>query len=158
MRSLNERQQRFVLAMIEQPGISQTRAAELAGYSAASDGAIRVTGHRLAHDERVLAALHEVASQRMRSSSLIAANVLVGLLGSEDEKVQLKAAGMLLDRVGFGAQQNININQTVTDQSGKAIMDRIRALAQKHGLDERRLLGAPAPPVTDAEFSEVKDG
>jgi hypothetical protein len=28
--------------------------------------------------------------------------------------------------------QNINVNQTVTDTSGKAIMDRIQQLAQKH--------------------------
>jgi hypothetical protein len=54
---------------------------------------------------------------------------------------------------GFGAQQNININQTISDQSGKAILDRIKSLADKHGLN---LLGGPAP--VDVEFSEVKDG
>lgn len=158
MRALNERQRAFVMAVIEQPGITQGEAARRAGYSASSDGLLRKTGHFLAHDERVIAAIHEVAGQRMRSSSLLAADVLVGLLGSGDEKVQLKAAGMLLDRVGFGAQQNININQHVTDNSGKAIMDRIAALADKLGLDKGRLLGAPAAPVLDAEFSEVKDG
>lgn len=157
MRALTEKQRGFVMAIIENPGITQGKAAELAGYQN-SPGGMRVTGHLLAHDERVLAAIHEVAGQRMRSSSLMAADVLVQLLGSGDEKVQLKAAGMLLDRVGFGAQQNININQTVTDNSGKAIMDRIRALAQKHGLDENRLLGISGPKRTiDAEFTEVND-
>lgn len=152
MRALTERQRAFVLAVIEHPGITQGKAAELAGYQN-SPGGYRVTGHMLSHDERVIAAIHEVAGQRMRSQSLLAATVLTQLLGSEDEKIALKAAGMLLDRVGFGAQQNININQTVTDNSGKAIMDRIKALASKHGMDAKRLLGAP---VVEAEFSEVK--
>lgn len=157
MRALNERQRAFVMAIIEHPGITQGKAAELAGYQN-SPGGHRVKGHLLAHDERVIAAIHEVAGQRMRSSSLLAADVVVQLLGSSDEKIALKAAGMLLDRVGFGAQQNININQHVTDNSGKALMERIRALSQRLGLDEQKLLGGkPAAPVVEGEFSEVKD-
>lgn len=156
MRALTERQRAFVMAVIEQPGITQGEAARLAGYSASSDVLLRKQGHFLAHDERIIAAIHETAGQRMRAQSLMAANVLVELLGSENETIALKAAGMLLDRVGFGAQQNININQHVTDNSGKAIMERIRALAQKHGLDEAKLLGKKAEPaVIEAEFAEV---
>ncbi len=152
MLALTEKQRGFVMALIENPGITQGKAAELAGYQNSPLGH-RVKGHVLAHDARVLAAIHEVAGQRMRSHSLLAADVLTQLLGSADEKIQLKAAGMLLDRVGFGAQQNININQTISDQSGKAIMERIRSLTDKHGI---KLVGGPEP--VDAEFSEVKDG
>jgi hypothetical protein len=160
MAALSERQRRFVEIMIEQPAITRHKAVELAGYQNSNpEGAgHRVTAHRLMHDDRILAALHEQAGRRLRSHSLMAADALVGLLASDDPKIQLKAAVMLLDRVGFGAQQNININQTVTDNSGKAIMERIRALADKHGVPMQQLLGAPAKPVVDAEISEVKDG
>ena len=160
MSALTEKQRRFVEVLLEQPGISRHKAAELAGYQN-SPGGMRVYAHRLMHDDRVIAALHEQAGRRMRSNSLVAANVLVDLMESPDTKdeVRLKAAGMLLDRVGFGAQQNININQTVRDESGKAILQRIEQLAGKLGVPVAGLLGAkPAAPVVDAEFSEVKTG
>lgn len=151
MLALNERMRAFVMAVVENPGITQGKAARLAGYSASSDVLLRKTGHFLMHDERILAAIHEVASQRLRSSSLMAADVLVTLLGSADEKIQLKAAGMLLDRTGFGAQQNINIHQTVTDQSGKAVMDRIKRAAAALGVDAGQLLGVEPMKVINAD-------
>lgn len=157
MTALTERQRAFVEVLLDQPGISQWKASELAGFQN-SPGGHRVNAHRLMHDERVLGALHEQAGRRLRSNSLMAANVVARLLDSEDPKIALKAATILLDRVGFGAQQNININQTVTDQSGKAIMERIRALADKHGIPMQQLLSRPAAAVVDAEFSEVNDG
>jgi len=155
MAALSERQRSFVMALIEFPGITQAEAARRAGYSDASEGA-KVRGHYLAHSPAVLAAMREEAGKRLNSSSLMAANVLLTLLTDEgvEPKDRIKAAGMLLDRSGFGAAQTINVNKTTTDHSGKAIMERIQQLAQKHGLDPMKLLGAPAP--VDAEFSEVK--
>lgn len=156
MAALNERQRSFVMALIEFPGITQAEAARRAGYSDHLEAA-KVRGHYLAHSPAVQAAMREEAGKRLNSSSLMAANVLLSLLTNErvDPKDRIKAAGMLLDRSGFGAAQTINVNKHVTDNSGKAIMERIQQLAQKHGLDAKRLLGKP---VVDAEFSEVKDG
>lgn len=159
MAALNERQRAFVMAMIEFPGITQRDAAERAGYSpSGSNSALRVHGHYLAHHPGVQAAIREEAGKRLNSASLTAANVLMSLLTDDavEPKDRIKAAGMLLDRSGFGAAQTINVNKHVTDNSGKAIMERIRSLAEKHGLDSGRLLGKPEP--VDVEFSEVKDG
>jgi phage terminase small subunit len=156
MQVLNERQRQFVLELVADPLLSNAEAARIAGYSDSSEAA-KVTAHRLMHDQRIIEALHEQAGKRLRSVSLKAAHRVEAMLDSEDDKIALKAAVAILDRVGFGAQQNININQTVTDQSGKAIMDRIRALATKLGLDEQRLLSGPGEAVVDAEFSEVSD-
>lgn len=155
MAALSERQRAFVMAMIEFPGITQAKAAIRAGYRN-SPGGMKVQGHYLAHHLGVQAAIREEAGKRLNSAALTAANVLVGFLTDKevDPKERIKAAGMLLDRSGFGAAQTINVNKTTTDRTGKAIMERIAALAQKHGLDAGKLLGAPA----DAEFSEVKDG
>lgn len=156
MTALTERQRAFVMAMIEFPGISQAEAARRAGYSDKSQGA-KVYGHYLAHNPAVQAAIREEAGKRLNSASLTAANVLMQLLTDEavEAKDRIKAAGMLLDRSGFGAAQTINVNKSVTDNSGRAIMEKIRSLAAKHGLDARQLLG-PTKPVVDAEFSEVK--
>ena len=157
MRALNERQRRFVLALIETPGLTQREAARRAGYSDKSEGA-KVRGHYLAHSPAVQAALREEAGKRLNSLTLVASSFLMQVLGDDEApyKDRLKAALAVLDRTGFAAAQNINVNKTVTDQSGAAIMERIRALADKHGLDANRLLGKPAAPVVDAEFVEVK--
>lgn len=156
MAAISEKQRGFVMAMIEFPGITFADAARRAGYSDVADGA-KVRGHYAAHNPAVQAAIREEAGKRLNASSLTAANVLMTLLTDEavDAKDRIKAAGMLLDRSGFGAAQTINVNKTVTDRSGNAIMERIKQLAEKHGLDPQRLLGAP---VVDAEFSEVKNG
>lgn len=157
MAALTEKQRAFVMAMIEYPGITQGRAAEIAGYSTSSGVFLRKTGHYCAHHPGVQAAIRAEAGKRLNSTSLTAANVLLELLTDEkvEAKDRIKAAGMLLDRSGFGAAQTINVNKTVTDQSGKAIMERIKALAAKRGLDPMKLLG---PAVVEGEFSEVKDG
>lgn len=159
MAALTEKQRGFVMAMIEFPGITFADAARRAGYSDTADGA-KVRGHYCAHNPAVQAAIREEAGKRLNSASLTAANVLMTLLTDEavEPKDRIKAAGMLLDRSGFGAAQTINVNKTTTDRTGKAIMERIAALAQKHGLDTKALLSGPAPAVVDAEFSEVKGG
>jgi hypothetical protein len=157
MSALNARQRAFVMAMIEFPGITQAKAAEMAGYVNSPVG-LRVHGHYCAHSPAVQEAMREEAGKRLNSASLMAANVLLQLL-TDDEvaaKDRIKAAGMLLDRSGFGAAQTINVNKTVTDRSGAGMLDRIRALASGLGLDPVKLLGGNA--VVDAEFSEVPDG
>lgn len=149
MQALTEKQRLFVLAMIEVPGCSHAEAARRAGYSDIKEGA-KVRGHYCAHSPAVQAAIREEASKRLNSASLTAAGVLMQLLTDEaiEPKDRIKAAGMLLDRSGFGAAQTINVNKTTTDRTGKAIMERIQALAVKHGLDPTKLLET-APKVID---------
>jgi phage terminase small subunit len=142
MAALNERQRSFVMAMIEFPGISFADAARRAGYSDVADGA-KVRGHYCAHNPTVQAAIREEASKRLNAASLTAANVLMSLLTDEgvEPKDRIKAAGMLLDRSGFGAAQTINVNKHVTDNSGKAVMERIEKAAAVLGIDPETLLG-----------------
>ena len=154
MSALSERQRAFVLAMLDVPGCSHAKAARLAGYSDVAGGA-RVRGHHAAHNPAVQAAMREEAGKRLNSMSVMAANVMMDImLTSKDDKTKMKAAAAVLDRTGFAAAQNINVHKTSTDNSGKAIMERIAALAEKLGVDAGRLLGAP---VVEAEFTEVKE-
>jgi hypothetical protein len=158
MSALNDKQRGFVLALIEFPGISNAEAARRGGYSDVADGA-KVRGHYTAHNPAVQAALREEAGKRLNSTSLTAAGVLLQLLTDEavEPKDRIKAAGMLLDRSGFGAAQTINVNKTVTDRSGKAVLARLQELAVKHGIDPMKLLDGPGEAV-EAEFTEVSDG
>ncbi len=71
---------------------------------------------------------------------------------------QFKAAALLAGLNRFTVDQNINVNQTVTNRSEPAMLEQIRHLAELLGLDAQKLLGANSAPVVDAEFSEVKDG
>lgn len=162
MLALTDKQRQFVLELVADPMVSRSEAARRAGYSDASEAA-KVSAHRLMHDQRIVEALHEQAGKRLWSLSLKAAHRVDQMLDSEDEKVVLKAAVAVLDRVGFGAQQNININQTVRDESSKAILKRIEALADRLGVPTQALLASNGAekintPVVDGEFSEVIDG
>lgn len=153
MLALSEKQRRFVLELVADPLMSRAEAARLAGYSDASEAA-KVQAHRLMHDQRIIDALHEQAGKRLWAISMKATHRVEQMLDSEDDKVVLKAAVAILDRTGFGAQQNININQTVRDESSKGILKRIEMLADRLGVPKAGLLGGPAPTI-EGEFSEV---
>lgn len=156
MAALTVKQRGFVLAMIERPGCSFAEAARIAGYSNASEGA-KVSGHYCAHNPAVQAAMREEAGKRLNASSLMAANVLVGILSDDDVKPKdkIKAAGMLLDRSGFGAAQTINVNKRIEDRSGAGMLEKIAQLCAVLGVDPQKLLGVNSEPVVDAEFTEV---
>lgn len=156
MRALNASQRRFAIAAAQYPLAKDWQIAKAAGYSDKSHGALRVAAHRLFHDEKVLAAIKECADKDIRGTAIMGVAIAKKIARMDGHRDQLKAALALIGLAGFTVDQNININQNVTDNSGKALMERIRALAQKHGLDENRLLGVRAPDkVVDAEFSEV---
>jgi phage terminase small subunit len=151
MAALNDRQQKFVLAMLLIPGCSHARAAREAGYSDVKEGA-KVRGHYAAHNPKVQDAIREEARRRLDGLSVIAANVMMDAM--LDPKVptkdKLKAASAVLDRTGFAAVQKIDV--TRKDESGVAVLDQIRRLAEKLGVPVQNLL---SKPVVDAEFSEV---
>lgn len=160
MQALSPMMRAFVLAVLNQRRRNNTAAARRAGYSEANVVGLRVTGHRLAHDSRVIAALHEEAGKRMETAAHIAAGIVVDVMTGKDteDKDKLKAAGMILDRTGYGASQTINVNKTVTrkmDMSAAAA--KIAEFRQKFPEHFARIVGGAAqtPAVIDGEFSEV---
>ncbi len=152
MLALTEKQRGFVLAMLTIPGCSHSRAAREAGYSDVK-GADRVSGHLCAHNPNVQAAMREEAGKRLNSLSVVAANVMMDIMLSEDAgpKDKLKAAMAVLDRTGFAAAQTINVHKTVTDNSGKAVLERIKRAADALGVDPGTLLGATPMKVINHE-------
>lgn len=152
MRLLTDKQRSFVMAHVEFPALASAEHARMAGYSDSGEGC-KVIACRMLQDRKVVEAIQEQAGKKLWAISLKASARVEQMLDSEDEGIVLKTALAVLDRVGHAPQQNININQNVTDNSGKALMERIRALAAKHGLDPQKLL---TKPVIEGEFSEVK--
>lgn len=159
MKACNPAQRRFALAAVQFPLAKDWQIAKAAGYSDFSHGALRVTAHRLFHDEKVLAAIKELADKEIRGSALLGIATIKKIARLDGHKDQLKAASELVGLAGFTVEQNINVNQKITDQSGQAILTEIKRLADKMGVPLQQLLGhAASTPVIDGEFVEVKSG
>jgi phage terminase small subunit len=158
MLALSPAKRRFALAAVMYPLAKDWQIAKAAGYSDRSHGALRVTAHRLFHDEAVLAAIKECADKEIRGSAMLGIATIKKIARHDMHKDQLKAAQTLVGLAGFTIDQNINLKQTIKDESGNAIMTEIKQLAAKLGVPLQVLLGPKAAEPIDAEFSEVKDG
>jgi phage terminase small subunit len=155
MRQLTTKQQRFVIAYLEQPTQNGSAAARAAGYQSKGAG-IRVEAMRQLRNERVLAALREEVDKRFRSDTVIARGVLleIALDPQHPAVARLKAATALLDRGGFHSMSEQRITVDHRDLTGDAMIERIKALAVELGVDATKLLGynghatAEAPAIT----------
>jgi hypothetical protein len=63
MRLCDERERRFVRAVLDYPTATQTKWARIAGYSSSSAGSLKVQGHKVSHRRRVLDAVAEETGQ-----------------------------------------------------------------------------------------------
>jgi hypothetical protein len=153
MLALNPQQRAFVLAYVETGGQDQTRAAHLAGYGG-TDNSRRVQAHRLAHDDKVLRAIREVADKRVRSGALLGAEVVLEIAKDPTHKDRFKAAQSLMDRSGMLVPTKVeheHIHRTEADDERIA---RLIGVARQLGMDPRQLLGSVGVTV-DAEFKVV---
>ena len=156
MRALpTDRQRAFVCAMIETGGTNKLVAAQLAGYTGDS-ASLKVTGHRLAHDEDVLNAMHEEASRRLKSGQIQAVSTLLMIMqSSPKDSDRLKAIEMLMNRTGMHAMSEhkvVNVNQSKTDAE---LVKRLKLLAKEAGMDEAGLLRQVG--YIEGDFTEVKE-
>lgn len=156
MRALNERQQKFVVALAEYGDDNHKRAALIAGYT--DNQSLATQAWRLASDPKIQAAIQEVCLGRLHGGKLLAVSTLVTLTKSNDEKIALKAAIAIMDRTGLHAVSEHNVKTQDVSKTDDAMIDRIVALANKLGLDPKKLLGSAGVQgdVIDGEFVEVK--
>ncbi len=156
MKALNERQRLFVIALLDLGGRkNHRRAAKFAGY----DGdaiTLKVTGHRLAHDPKVQAAILEEAKSRMQAATVAAVNFIEDVLTSTryDVKYRMKAAQMVLDRGGLHALTEHKVDVNVNDTRAEKLL-RVVALAKQLGKDPRELLGNLAD-VIEGDFKVLE--
>lgn len=161
MLALNERQRKFVRAMIElgRNGVQNfAEAARQAGYSDHMERC-KVTGHTMAHDARIQSAILEESRKRVNlAASVIATPVVVGI--AMDEAVpprdRLRACEMLFNRGGMPAQTEHKV--TVEHRQPKQMVELAARLAAELGVDPAKLIGVnrTAAPVIEGEYVEVK--
>lgn len=156
MRALTPAQRRFALAAAMDPLAKDWEIAKAAGYSARSNGSLRVAAHKNFHDEKVLAAIRECADKHARSTALLGIAMLEKIARKDGHKDQFKAAKELSGINGFSVEQKINVQQTVTTRMDVSdATARIAEFRQKYPEQFAKLMGTA--PVIEGEFTEVKE-
>jgi hypothetical protein len=104
MRALpSDKHRCFVISLyeVERGRGANVQAAKMAGFgtSTTSANGWSAIGYRLAHDEKILMAIHEEDQRRIRSSAPRAIRALSNLVEDPDHKDHGRALAMVLDRV-----------------------------------------------------------
>lgn len=163
MLALKESQRAFVNALLQQSEQNYTRA-YMSAYPDASYDTANVNGIRLAHNSKILDALHEEAGNRLRSAALLGASVIRQIANDPTHKDQLKAATTLLNRIGLHERtehkvtverptDDVEIIQRIVDL-GKSMDWTDAEIRAAIGHNTELPIGLLAAPI-DAEFEEV---
>jgi Terminase small subunit len=153
MRALTDKQQRFVVAMIETGTWNMTECARIAGYSG-NDNTMKQRAFELTHSQKIADALEEMVRKSLKSGAAIAQRVLFEIALDPTHKDRLKAAENLLNRSGLHAmtEHKMTVTHTMDD---KEMIARIRNLAGTLGLDAQKLIGTAG--VVEGEFEVVEN-
>lgn len=171
MRALgSDRQRRFVYAFVMDGGRNYQRAYLEAGFSPGTVNAATVNAWKLAHDERIQAAIREESYKRLGRTGAAAADFLASVVENPDMKtaMRMKASLEILNRIGIHAmtEHKVTVEKKMNPQEK---IDHAMRLAQALGLDPAKLLGAagvkalPEPvsdtsePIEDAVVVETLD-
>jgi phage terminase small subunit len=155
MQALTPKRRAFVLAYLSNGG-EQRAAAKAAGYSngtrdygperAANGlkpdyGVCDVVGSQLMRDEKVLSAIEECARLQFRGLIAPAIEAAKAMLRAKSHPKHADTVLSILSRLGYGERSEQAVAVTHTDRRGEVVIERIRELAAKHGLDADQLLG-----------------
>jgi phage terminase small subunit len=166
---LTSRQLRFAVALVSEvtPGPKAAEAAAIvAGFKSGRDYA-----NRLAHDPRIIAAVEELARQRLTLDVPQALDTLRSAMSDKFSKDKVRAATALLDRV-IPTKQELTVKAEPIDRT-KAAIEHLRRL-QDMGASHEMLLRKFGPQglqhfqelarqqdasrnVIDVEFSPVPE-
>lgn len=162
MKAISEQQRAYVIALCT-TGCSEVQAALAAGYgstSATHEAKMNTANQAVWRFRRMpsmIDAQREEVEKRLNSGVALAANALLAMVLDPGNKHHYKAVDRLLGQAGMvvATKHEVSVTHKEERRTDKEILDRIHALADKHGIDIARLLPAPA---VDAEFTVVQDG
>ena len=152
MLALNQMQRRFVHAYFEHPNYSDRQLAVEAGYQD------RTTGNRLMHDERVIAAINEETSKRLRTGGAIGVMGMIKVALDTAHKDHLKACAMLADRTGFHALSEHKV--TVDDKRPETkaeLVAAVAAAAKELGYSPEVIKAMVGTEAIEVEFEEIDE-
>lgn len=151
MEVLTPRQQAFVIILLDAGRLNYTDAYLRAGYEVKDRHSAQVNGSRLAHDDRIIAAIKEESSKRLNAGSGVAINSIVVAAADPTHKDHIKACEMILNRTGFHALTEHKATVTHRSEPDEKRMKRISDAAKKLGLDPEKLLGS----IINGSYTEV---
>jgi phage terminase small subunit len=143
-----DRHRAFVRALYQvKPGHgANVKAARLAGFGTptSSTQSMATISSRLAHDERVLAAIAEEDSKRIRASAPRAISALSRLVEDPKHKDHARGIAMVLDRVHPAETvSTVNVKHSATPE----FKETAQVLARIAELAEKFRVRLPAPPL-----------
>ena len=156
MRACTDKQQRFVISILETGSDNFTRAALEAGYAATPESARRI-GSALMRNDNVLDALAEERRKRLTAATPLAVSTLRTIIENQQlpTRDRLRAIEIVLNRSGMGPETNVNVRGAIAHVhrvlSPEEQDAKIANLARFLNLDPQKLLGT----VVDAEYEEV---
>jgi phage terminase small subunit len=155
--ALTEMQQKFVIASLMLGGSNDAEAARMAGYEVTT---ARQQGWIVSRKPNVIAAMREEAERRIQGGALLASSALVAIVHNAQHKDHFKACIELLNRSGLQFIQKSEVIHT-DNRTAAELVNFIRVMAKKNGIDPATLLGNDEPPaienlnVVEGEFKEV---
>lgn len=162
MQAITHLQRQFVLAYIDHPNYTGEQLAAAAGYTpgAATSAQLRISAHRNMHNEKVIAAINEETSKRLRSGGIIGVDGMIKLALNPNHKDHFRACAALADRTGFHALSEhkvvVDDKRPQTKQEMLVALKNVMAeLGGTAGIEQ--LIGQGSTVVIDAEFTEVDD-
>lgn len=155
MTALKPQWRAFVVAYCTN-GCNATAAAREVGYHDNGGDGIKVQGHRLVHDKRILAAIREWTIASVQSRLPVYRELLDEVAQNDQHVGQVKSLLALMDRGGMPAVTERNINVTVTMTSAEKIQ-KLKSLMEARGATEEEIR-SKIGSVTDAEYYEEKNG
>jgi phage terminase small subunit len=155
MQALSEMQRKFVVAFVRTGGRNAALAARAAGYSDRGQAA-KVSGHKLAHNPKVIAALREYGERQLDGSVYVAITGLVDVASDPKHRDRFKACADILDRTGFARMTRHEVVSVNDERSTAELMAIVAQYASQTGRDPKALLGPP--DMIEGEFESPPGG
>lgn len=158
MLALDDRRRAFVQALLAQDKPNYGAAARAAGYSdpGPKSSYLRKQGHELAHDARVIAALHEEAGKRFRLLGWLGVKGLAEIAADKRHPDNFKANKELADRFGFAAVQKHEVLHEEKRVTPTQKLQEIKELCEFLGVpfEPGKFMGTNAVPMIEGEVVE----
>jgi hypothetical protein len=128
-------------------------ATRVAGFEG-TDATLRVTAHRIFHDQRMLDAIQEEVRNHIGADVALAREKLRQIAGNDQHPMQFAAVKTIVDKVVPTRQETqVNHEVTISDDT----MARALQIAKAQGIDVQQLLGwRQSQNVIDVTPVEVK--
>lgn len=153
MAALTERQRRFVLVYVESGDTNATRVAMKAGYGR-TYASTRVAGCLTMQNPKVKTAIQEECRRRLDMMGPVGLMALSQIAADPCHKDRLKAAEMILNRVGLNA---VSEHRVIVDNIGdREMIEYLRERAKQEGRpDDAFLGGKDVGALLEGRYEEI---